>query len=56
MYTYDIAAADIFEDRTHQFEKFGIPLDDIKRIAAATTDMWADAPVVVDPQSGLVVA
>jgi esterase FrsA len=44
MYTYDIDAADMFEDRTHQFEKFGIPLDDIKRVAAATTDMWADAP------------
>ena len=29
MYTYDVNAADMFEDRTHQFEKFGIPLDDI---------------------------
>ncbi|MGC2655873.1 MAG: alpha/beta hydrolase [Mycobacterium sp.] len=44
MYTYDVTAADMFEDRTNQFEKFGIPLDDIKRVAAATTDMWADAP------------
>lgn len=44
MYTYDVTAADMFEDRTHQFEKFGIPLDDITRVAAATTDMWADAP------------
>jgi esterase FrsA len=44
MYTYDISAADMFEDRTHQFEKFGIPLDDIKRVGAAVTDMWADAP------------
>jgi esterase FrsA len=44
MYTYDIAAADMFVDRTDQFEKFGIPLDDIERVAAATTDMWADAP------------
>jgi esterase FrsA len=44
MYTYDISVSDMFEDRTHQFEKFGIPLDDINRVAAATTDMWADAP------------
>jgi len=44
MYTSDISAADMFEDRTHQFEKFGIPLDDIKRVGAAVTDMWADAP------------
>jgi esterase FrsA len=44
MYTYNVTAAEMFEDRTHQFEKFGIPLDDINRVAAATTDMWADAP------------
>src|SRR5271166_1388444 len=44
MYTYDVSAADMFEDRSHQFEKFGIPLDDIERVRAATTDMWADAP------------
>jgi esterase FrsA len=44
MYTYDIDAADMFTDRTHQFEKFGIPLDDINRVATATMDMWADAP------------
>jgi esterase FrsA len=44
MYTYDIDAADMFTDRTHQFEKFGIPLDDIERVRAATIDMWADAP------------
>ena len=44
MYTYDISAADMFEDRTHQFEKFGILLDDIERVRAAVTDMWADAP------------
>ncbi|HTQ16846.1 alpha/beta hydrolase [Mycobacterium sp.] len=44
MYTYTVSAADMFEDRTHQFEKFGIPLADIERVAAATTDMWADAP------------
>ena len=44
MYTYDIDAATMFEDRTHQFEKFGIPLDDIEAVRTATTDMWADAP------------
>lgn len=44
MYTYEIDPADMFEDRTHQFEKFGIPLDDIERVRAAVNDMWADAP------------
>jgi esterase FrsA len=44
MYTYDIDAAAMFDDRTHQFEKFGIPLDEIESVRAATTDMWADAP------------
>jgi esterase FrsA len=44
MYTYDVTAAEMFTARAHQFEKFGIPLDGINRVAAATTDMWADAP------------
>ncbi|HZC93423.1 MAG TPA: alpha/beta hydrolase [Mycobacterium sp.] len=44
MYTYKIDPADMFEDRAHQFEKFGIPLDDIERVRATVTDMWADAP------------
>jgi len=44
MYTYEIDTAAMFEDRTDQFEKFGIPLDEIERVRAATTDMWADAP------------
>jgi esterase FrsA len=43
MYTYDIDTAAMFDDRTHQFEKFGIPLDEIQAVRAATTDMWADA-------------
>src|SRR6202012_1388179 len=44
MYTYEVTASDMFTDRSHQFEKFGIPLDDINRVAEATTDMWANAP------------
>ena len=28
----------------NQFEKFGIPLDEIEAVRAATTDMWADTP------------
>jgi esterase FrsA len=44
MYTYDIDVAAMFEDRTDQFEKFGIPLEDIESVRAAVTDMWADAP------------
>lgn len=34
----------MFDDRTHQFEKFGIPLADINRVRSAVTDMWADDP------------
>jgi esterase FrsA len=44
MYTVDIDAQAMFEDRTHQFEKFGIRLADIENVRAAVTDMWADAP------------
>jgi esterase FrsA len=44
MYTYEIETAAMFQDRTHQFEKFGIPADEIERVRAAITDMWADAP------------
>ena len=43
MYTYDIDAQSMFDDRTAQFEKFGISLDDIKRVRSRVTDMWADA-------------
>ncbi len=42
MYTYDIDAADMFTDRTHQFEKFGIPVTDIERVRARVTTMWAN--------------
>lgn len=44
MYTYDIDPQAMFEDRTHQFAAFGIPLTDINGVRAAVTDMWADAP------------
>ena len=44
MYTYDVDAAAMFDDRTHQFEKFGIPVADIASARAAITDMWTDAP------------
>lgn len=44
MYTYDIDPQAMFDDRTHQFEKFGIPLADIEKVRGAVTDMWADAP------------
>jgi len=44
MYTYDIDPQAMFEDRAQQFEKFGIPCDDIARVRAAVTDTWADAP------------
>jgi esterase FrsA len=44
MYTYDIDAQSMFDDRTAQFEKFGISRADIERVRAATTDMWVDGP------------
>ncbi|MFS0900542.1 alpha/beta fold hydrolase [Mycolicibacterium litorale] len=44
MYTYDVDAAAMFDDRTHQFEKFGIAASDIEDARAAITDMWTDAP------------
>jgi hypothetical protein len=34
MCTYDIVAGAMFEDRTHQFEKFGIPLDESEAVRA----------------------
>ena len=42
MYTYDIDAQAMFEDRTEQFAKFGIPHEDIERVRAAVTDMWTE--------------
>lgn len=44
MYTYDIDASAMFDDRTEQFAQFGIPREDIERVRAAVDDMWADAP------------
>lgn len=44
MYTYGVDAKAMFDDRTHQFEKFGIAVADIEHVRAAVTDMWADAP------------
>lgn len=44
MYTFDIDPQAMFDDRTHQFEKFGVPLDEIQQVRARVTDMWADAP------------
>lgn len=44
MYTYDIDPQAMFEDRSHQFAAFGIPVSDIDAVRANATDMWADAP------------
>jgi hypothetical protein len=46
MYTYHIDAQEMFDDRTHQFEKFGIPIGDIENVRTAVTDIWPDAPAV----------
>lgn len=44
MYIYDIDPQAMFDDRTHQFAAFGIPLAHIDAVRARVTDMWADAP------------
>ncbi len=44
MYTYDIDPQAMFDDRTHQFAAFGLPIADIEAVRARVTDMWADAP------------
>jgi esterase FrsA len=44
MYTYDIDVQAMFDDRTHQFAKFGVPPADIESVRTSVTDMWADAP------------
>lgn len=43
MYTYDIDPQAMFDDRTHQFAAFGLPVEDINAVRARVTDMWADA-------------
>jgi esterase FrsA len=44
MYIYAIDPQAMFDDRTHQFAAFGIPLADINGVRNKVTDMWADAP------------
>ncbi len=44
MYIYAIDPQTMFDDRTHQFIAFGIPLDDINAVRSKVTDMWSDAP------------
>lgn len=43
-YTYPIDPQLMFEDRTHQFVAFGIPLSDVQQVRGRVTDMWSDAP------------
>lgn len=44
MYTFDVDPQAIFDDRSHQFVAFGIPLADIAAVRENVTDMWMDAP------------
>jgi esterase FrsA len=44
MYSNDVGALDMFDDRTAQFEQFGISRTDIESVRAATTGMWVDGP------------
>ena len=44
VYTFDVDPQAMFEDRTHQFAGFGIPVADIAHVRSRTTEMWTDAP------------
>jgi esterase FrsA len=44
VYTYDVDAQAMFEDRAVQFAKFGVPVEEIEGVRAAVTDMWSDEP------------
>lgn len=44
MYTYDVDPQAMFDDRTHQFAAFGLPIADIAAVRARVTDMWAEGP------------
>lgn len=44
MYTYDVDAQAMLDDRSVQFAKFGVPLEDIEDVRAAVRDMWVDEP------------
>jgi hypothetical protein len=43
-YTYAIASAAMFEDRSAQFVTLGIPRADVRAMRDTITDMWTDAP------------
>jgi esterase FrsA len=43
-YTYTIDAQAMFEDRTSQFESFGVPAAEVREVRAAVDDMWRDGP------------
>ena len=43
-YTYTVDAQSMFEDRTSQFERFGVPAAEIAEARAAVNDMWRDGP------------
>jgi esterase FrsA len=43
-YIYDVDPQAMFTDRMQQFEKFGIPMADIEKVRATTSDMWTDGP------------
>ena len=43
-YTYSVTASAMFEDRTAQFEAFGVPASELAEVRAAVSDMWRDGP------------
>jgi esterase FrsA len=43
-YTYPIDAQAMFEDRTTQFERFGVLASELAAVRAAVDDMWRDGP------------
>ncbi|SED26287.1 esterase FrsA [Streptomyces melanosporofaciens] len=43
-YPFPVDPENLFEERTAQFVNLGLPSDEVARLRAAITNMWADAP------------
>ncbi|WP_189958608.1 alpha/beta hydrolase [Streptomyces alanosinicus] len=44
MFTFDIAPAELFDERSRQFAAWGIPARTVARARAGITDMWGTGP------------
>ena len=44
MFTFPVSPEDLFEERTRQFLKWGVPSAALERVRARVRDTWSDAP------------